>query len=425
MKEIVSFFTFGCKLNQYETEGMAELLQNDFMVTFDSEIADIFVINSCTVTAEAERKLRQLYRRLKAKNPGSKFVIVGCYSELSAGELKDLGFDLILGIKDKLKIKEFLKENTENTCIKDYFQVTKGPYGRTRAYIGIQDGCLNNCSYCRIRLARGNKIISKPPEVVAEELKTLVEHGFQEIVLTGINIGFYGFGEGYSLISLLKQLVKIEGEWRLRLSSLDPRLVSNELITFMTDNPKIAQHVHLSLQSGSDKVLKSMNRNYTTNDVEQIVALFRSRNNRFSFTTDVIVGFPGETDTDFVETLEFVKRIRFLKVHIFRFSPRPGTKAARMSNQISGNIKKERATVLKKVALEASKDYLNEHVGKESTVLIEKNDGIFSYGYDEFYIPHRVTGSIENGFVKVQIGGIEELEAFSDVELSCRSVAVR
>lgn len=424
MKETVSFFTFGCKLNQYETEGMAELLQNDFEIVFNSEIADIFVINSCTVTAEAERKLRQLYRRLKAKNPGSKFVIVGCYSELSAEELKRFGFDLILGVKDKLRIKEFLKGNTENVCVKDYFQVTKGPYGRTRAYIGIQDGCLNNCAYCRIRLARGNRIISKPPEIVAKELKTLVERGFQEIVLTGINIGFYGLEKGYSLIDLLKHLAKTEGEWRLRLSSLDPRLVSNELIEFITNNPKIAQHVHLSLQSGSNKVLKSMNRNYTTKNIERIVAFFRSRNKRFSFTTDVIVGFPGETDADFSETLEFIRHIGFLKVHIFRFSPRPGTEAARMSNQIPGNTKKERADILKTIALEASKDYLKEHVGKLSTVLIEKNDGTFSYGYDEFYIPHRVTGNIESGFVKVQIGDIEELEAFSDVELSCRSVAV-
>ena len=424
MKEVVSFFTFGCKLNQYETEGMAELLQDDFKVAFNSEIADIFVINSCTVTAEAERKLRQLYRRLKIKNPGSKFVIVGCYSELSPEELKELGFDLILGVKDKLRIKEFLKGRSEATSKREYFQVTKGPYERTRAYIGIQDGCLHNCAYCRIRLARGNKIISKPPEVVVKELRELVERGFQEIVLTGINIGFYGFGEDYSLVDLLKRLIEVNGEWRLRLSSLDPRLISRELITFMTGNTKIAQHVHLSLQSGSNRVLKLMNRCYSASKVEQIITLFRSKNKRFSFTTDIIVGFPGETDKDFAETLEFVRRNKFLKVHIFRFSPRPGTKAARMDNQISGNVKKERAVTLKKVSLETSRIYLEEHIGKVSTVLIERNDGKFSYGYDEFYIPHRVVGNIENGFVKAKISDLEELEAFSDVELSCRSVAV-
>ncbi|MBO8166272.1 MAG: tRNA (N(6)-L-threonylcarbamoyladenosine(37)-C(2))-methylthiotransferase MtaB [Kosmotoga sp.] len=426
----VSIFTLGCKLNQYESQGMAEKLSDAFLVAFDDDNADIYIINSCTVTAEAERKLRQLYRRLKRRSPESIFTVVGCYSETSPNELKELGFDLVLGVKQKRNIKEEIlrfsgksepakAEASDNT----YFSVHTSPEGRTRAYIGIEDGCLNRCAYCRIRLARGSKIESKPLELVADEFLGLLKAGFKEIVLTGINIGYYGYDSDSTLVKLLKRLLSEDGSWRIRLSSLDPRLISPELIQLIAENSeKIAQHVHLSLQSGSDRVLKLMRRGYTRSEYKSIVNAFRKINPLFSFTTDVIVGFPGETEEDFKETLEFIRELEFLKIHIFRFSPRPGTEAAHMTHQIPGHIKKERALILKKVAEKSSRDYLKKQLGKESEVLIERCDGEYSFGYDEYFIQHKIPGCLPKDFVRVKTLEISETGAFSSAEFHCRSM---
>ncbi|OAA31852.1 2-methylthioadenine synthetase [Kosmotoga arenicorallina S304] len=427
----VSFFTFGCKLNQYESQGMAEKLHDEYKIAFDDDNADIYIINSCTVTAEAERKLRQLYRRLKKKSPKSNFVIVGCYSEVNPEELKELGFDLVLGVKQKVNIRAELsklldgeaRDKAAEILGQTYFSVSSSPEGRTRAYIGIEDGCLNHCAYCRIRLARGTRIDSKPVELIVNEFTDLLRAGFKEIVLTGINIGFYGFGSSTKLVELLKRLLAFEGNWRIRLSSLDPRLIDQELIQLITENPeKIAQHVHLSLQSGSDRVLKLMKRNYTKNKYRSIVNDFRRNNPRFSFTTDIIVGFPGETREDFLETLDFVRELEFLKIHVFRFSPRPGTEAAKMVDQVPGNIKKERALILKEIAERSSLSYLKKQLGRESLVLIERSDGKYSFGYDEYFIQHKVPGSLPKEFIRVRTSEIFESGAFSSAEFHCKSM---
>ncbi|AKI98129.1 tRNA (N(6)-L-threonylcarbamoyladenosine(37)-C(2))-methylthiotransferase MtaB [Kosmotoga pacifica] len=426
----VSIFTLGCKLNQYESQGMAERLNDQFLVAFNNEEADVYIINSCTVTAEAERKLRQLYRRLKKKSPGSLFVVVGCYSETSPNELKQLGFDLVMGVKQKRNIKEALlnllgSNGSVHYHKAEYFRVSSSPEGRTRAYIGIEDGCLNRCTYCRIRLARGIRIESKPPELVVDEFTRLINAGFKEIVLTGINIGYYGYDRRTSLTELLSTLISIDGEWRIRLSSLDPRLINDELVELITSNPdRVAQHLHLSLQSGSDRVLSLMRRGYTRAKYISVVDAFRRVNPRFAFTTDVIVGFPGETEEDFKDTLEFVREVGFLKVHIFRFSPRPGTEAADMEGQLPGNVKKNRATILKKVAEESSKRYLMKHIGLESKVLIERKESGYSLGYDEYFIHHKISGIFPQDFVTVRTHEILESEAFSSAELHCKSVAI-
>ena len=426
MRRKVSIYTFGCKLNQYESQGMAEELAENYDLSFGSSTADIFIVNSCTVTGEAERKLRQLYRRLKKMNPSSLFVVAGCYSEVSPDELEKLGFDLILGVKDRLRIKEKIGEllsESEVSRSREFFVVSSSPDGRTRAYVGIEDGCLNHCSYCKIRLARGHEIVSKPVGVVLDEVAVLLKRGFKEIVLTGINIEFYGRDTGENLVQLLRELSAINGDFRVRLSSIDPGTVDERLLDIVVNSERFAQHFHLSLQSGSDRILRLMKRGYTVRDYLSITEKIRAMNPRFSFTTDVIVGFPGETTDDFRETVSFVRLVEFLKVHIFRFSPRKGTLAATMDCQIDNTLKKIRAGQLRDVALVGSDQYLKKQLGAVSRVLVERIHGGLSYGYDEYYIPHVIEcSSLQNEFVDVCVREIKRTEAWSDAELCCGSV---
>ncbi len=417
MKRCVSIHTFGCKLNQYESQAMAENL-GKFEVSFSSESADLFIINSCTVTSEAERKLRQLLRRLKAKNPGSLFIVVGCYSELSPNDLKRLGVDVVLGVKEKRRIKSYvehlLMEHSDDHE-QEFLTVTSSHEGRTRAYLAIEDGCINQCSYCRIRLARGSNIVSKPPELVRKEFEGLVRKGFKEIVLTGVNIGYYGFGEGHNLVDLLKELLKLPGDWRIRLGSVDPDTVDRHFLDLMAREKRMTRHIHLSLQSGSDKILKSMKRNYTTRKYLAVVDEARSLDSRFSFTTDIIVGFPGEERRDFEETMSIIEEVGFLKSHVFRYSNRPGTEAAELKHQIRGEVKRERAKLVLEKAHNSRYLYLSRHIGKSNRVLIERVSSNWSSGYDEYYIPHRIAGTHE-GFVYSPVSNLEGCEEVSDVE---------
>ncbi len=429
MKKKVSIFTFGCKLNQYETEVMRENLSHNYNVKIEKEKADLFIINTCTVTAEVERKTRQLYRRLKRENPGALFLAVGCYSELSAEDFELLDFDYVGGIKEKGYINNIVNdvfEGSEPVTVNEEEQlvVKKGLGKRTRAYLAIQDGCINNCTYCRIRLARGNRVKSKERVLVLDELRNLVNNGYREIVLTGINIGYYGHDINDSLLELLRTLSSVPGNWRLRLSSIDPRVVSNELINYIANHDKITQHLHLSLQSGSNSVLRCMRRGYSTELYESIVKKFRLRNRRFSFTTDIIVGFPGETNKEFEETCLFVRKMEFLKVHIFRFSPRPGTEAYTMKNRISGTVKKNRSKQLKDIAEKSSRSYLKSQEGKRSTVLVESTSDGHSIGYDEYYIQHKIDNVDTEGFIKVRIIKTGRSGAFSNAELCCESVEI-
>ncbi|TYB87279.1 MAG: tRNA (N(6)-L-threonylcarbamoyladenosine(37)-C(2))-methylthiotransferase MtaB [Kosmotoga sp.] len=428
MNKRVSIFTYGCKLNQYETEIMRERLSQKYNVSLEGEQADLFIINTCTVTAEAERKTRQLIRRLKRENRKASFVAVGCYSKLSPDDFKYMDFDYVGGIEEKSSIDKIVDAilNNDEPVTKnvEHAVAKKGPADRTRAYLAIQDGCINNCAYCRIRLARGSKIKSKDRDLVLEEFRQFIIDGYREIVLTGVNIGYYGFDRNDSLLGLLKYLSTVQGDWRLRLSSIDPRTMMDELIDYITNHENIAQHIHLSLQSGSNSVLKRMRRNYTVESYESIVNKLRSKNERFSFTTDIIVGFPGETENEFKETCLFVKKMGFLKTHIFRFSPRPGTEAYTMKNEISGTIKKNRARLLREIAKESSENYLEAQVGKESTVLVENTVNNNSIGYDEYYIQHIVNGIHTEGFVRVKIQKTERSGAFSNAELCCESMEI-
>jgi threonylcarbamoyladenosine tRNA methylthiotransferase MtaB len=427
MRKRVSIFTFGCKLNQYETEIMREKLSQKYNVCLEEKKADLFIINNCTVTAEAERKTRQLIRSLKRENREASFIAVGCYSKLSPEDFQTLGFDYVGGIEEKRSmdnIVEAVFNGEEPVLREEYVTVKEGLADRTRAFLAIQDGCINNCAYCRIRLARGNRIKSKDRNLVLDEFRHLIENGYREIVLTGVNIGYYGFDSNDSLLGLLKCLSTVPGDWRLRLSSLDPRTMSDKLIHYIANHEKIAQHIHLSLQSGSNSVLKRMRRNYTTERYNTIVNKLRSRNERFSFTTDIIVGFPGETETEFEETCAFVRKMEFLKVHVFRFSPRPGTEAFSMKNKVSGTVKKNRSRVLREIVEKGSQCYLKAQEGEKSTVLVETTNNGFSMGYDEYYVQHRINGTHTEGFVRVQIQKSERSGAFSNAELCCESMEI-
>ena len=426
MKKTVSIFTFGCKLNQYESQAMAERLQR-YDVRFSQEKSDLFVLNSCTVTSEAERKLRQLFRRLLSLNPDSRIVVVGCYSELAGEELKKLGAHAVLGIQAKGEIEKYVSslledgsEGVEETS-DGFLTVTSSLEGRTRAFLGIEDGCLNNCTYCRIRLARGSRIISKPIDMVKNEFIGLVENGYREIVLTGINIGYYGFETGGDLEQLLRELNTVPGEWRIRLGSLDPDRIDNELLNVILSTKRMARHLHLSLQSGSNRVLRLMKRKYEMKDYLKAVERARSMDSRFSFTTDVIAGFPGEEDFDLETTLQAIATIGFLKVHVFRYSNRPGTEAASMKDQVYSSLKKKRALLVAGAAEESRRKYLSKHIGITNTVLVEKICHGDSVGYDEYYIPHRIAGQYD-GFVDSTAVNLEMHKEGSDAELYCRSV---
>lgn len=427
MKKSVSIFTFGCKLNQYESQAMAERL-GKYEIFFSRDKADIFILNSCTVTSQAERKLRQLFRHLRSLNPEAKIMVVGCYSQLSGEELIRLGANEALGVKEKLDIEKYVakllgeRHNDSNDSRDEFLTVSSSLENRTRAFLAIEDGCLNECAYCRIRLARGNKIISKPLKVIKEEFQKLVENGFKEVVLTGLNIGYYGFETGTSLVELLRELEKLPGDWRLRLGSLDPDRVNRDLLKLLSETDKVARHLHLSLQSGSNRVLEAMKRKYTLEQYLEAIDRARAIDCRFSFTTDVIAGFPSESDSDFYKTVEVIKRVVFLKVHVFRYSNRPGTQAAKMNHHVRANLKKERAVALSEVASESRREYLLRHIGRTNNVLVEKRDGSCSRGYDEYYIPHSVVGEHE-GFVKSTVMSLESHKEGSDAELYCRSMA--
>ncbi len=414
----ISFYTYGCKLNQYESQGMADQLKESYDISFNGEEADIFIFNSCTVTSEAERKLRQHFRSLKKKNKNAFFIATGCYSQLDRREFEDLGFDLILGVEEKTDIRNYIENKELNDKESRFFTISEYKNDHTRAFIGIQDGCLNTCAYCRIRLARGNKIKSKPVKIVKQEIRALVKNGYKEIVLTGINILYYRANIKENLFGLLQEIREIDGDFRVRLSSLDPKLIDFKLVDFILFEKKFVNHFHLSLQSGSDEILKKMNRNYKTEDYLKIVEYCRKKDRKFSFTTDIIVGFPGESERNFMETLSFIQRINFLKIHVFRFSPRMGTAAYLFKDKVNAKLKKERAKLLIKKAEETKKTYLNGNINTISRVLVEENANNYSKGYDQYYIYHYLSGVFKpNTFVLAKINKVYKDGVISDEKL--------
>lgn len=399
----IYFYTLGCKVNQYETQEIAELFERSGYSVTDSVLnADIAVVNSCTVTAESVRKTRQTVRRLKKQNPNCVLVLTGCASQAEKQLINDLPeVDVFLGNRSNINIvdaveKHLKSRETVNMRVEhetgDVFLgygITRFD-GHTRAFLKIQDGCDRFCSYCLIPTARGRSR-SKKLEDIDKELKTLAENGYKEIVFVGINLSDYGKNTPYSLPDALLLAEKYDGIERIRLGSLEPDHITDEMIEKLGKLKKLCPQFHISVQSGCDSVLKKMNRHYTALDYENLALKLRKTFKDATLTTDVMVGFPTETDEDFNTTVKFVKRVGFEKVHIFPYSVREGTVAAGMV-QLPNAVKEERAAALSVVTDELRAEFMKNQIGKTVTVLFETRRDGFNEGYTENYTPVRIFG---------------------------------
>ena len=397
----VAFCSLGCKVNQYETNAMAQkFIEHGYEVVEFDEYADVYIVNTCTVTNVADRKSRQMLRRAKEINKDATLVACGCYAQVAKEELKKIPeIDLIIGNNEKNDIIQIVENHIAQKGAEDlvsdvmykldYVELGTTTYTeKTRAVIKVQDGCDRFCSYCLIPYARGH-IRSRKIENVIEEIKKVVEEGINEVVITGIHIASYGRdfkGENIGLIDLLEEINKIQGLHRIRLGSIEPTIITNEFVERLSKLDKICDHFHLSLQSGCTETLKRMNRRYTTEEFRDVTKRLRSKFPNAALTTDIIVGFPGETDEEFNTTYEFLKEIAFYKMHIFKYSQRKGTKAAVMPNQVDGKIKEERSKKLIELSNENEYNYNKKYVSKQVEVLFEEREGEYLKGHTTNYI---------------------------------------
>lgn len=376
----------GCKVNAYETEAMQQLLEEaGYEIVPFQEKADVYVINTCSVTNIADRKSRQMLHRAKKMNPDAVVVAAGCYVQAAGEELKrDAAIDVIIGNNRKKDLVPLLDEYFAGKHVEEDSLIDIGKTreyealhinkiaDHTRAFIKIQDGCNQFCSYCIIPYTRG-RVRSRKPEEIMEEIKGLVDKGYREVVLTGIHLSSYGLDlDGITLLDLMVKIDKIQGLERLRLGSLEPRIVTEEFTRTLAGLRTICPHFHLSLQSGCDATLKRMNRRYTTEEYEKGCQILRKYFDRPAITTDVIVGFPQETEEEFAQTVEFLKRIHFYEMHVFKYSRRAGTRAADMPGQLTENQKGQRSDVLLKLDQEMSLEYRKSFLGEEKEVLMEE-----------------------------------------------------
>ena len=421
MQRVVKFITLGCKVNQYETNAMAQkFLEKGYKVIEEEkeqneEKPDICIINTCTVTNMSDRKSRQMLRREKENNKNVIVVAVGCYAQVAKNELNKIPeIDLVLGNNDKVDIvkyvEDYINENENNIEIEDVMQSRLfSDFGditfteKTRAVVKIQDGCDRFCSYCIIPYARG-RVRSRKPESIISEITKIAEKDIKEVVITGIHIASYGkdFKEEYKLIDLLEEINKIDGIERIRLGSIEPLLITDEFVERLKKLDKICHHFHLSLQSGCDETLKRMNRRYTTEQFKEIVKRLRNTYSDVNLTTDIIVGFPGETEEEFEKTYKFLDEVKFYKMHIFKYSQRKGTKAAVMTNQIPGDIKELRSRRLIELSNKNEFEINEKYIGKKVEVLFEEEkEGVFK-GHTANYILVYCKDEKENLSNKIQ-----------------------
>ena len=417
----------GCKVNAYETEAMEQQLKERGyeIVPFD-EKADVYIINTCSVTNIADRKSRQMLHRAKKLNPESVVVAAGCYVQVASEELKkDASVDIVIGNNKKAELADILDEYLGNVHEEEEAEVfvtdlshgsdyealhLEQPSDHTRAFIKVQDGCNQFCSYCIIPFARG-RVRSRNSEDVIREVKRLAEHGFREIVLTGIHLSSYGVDTGDDLLHLIREVHNVEGIERIRLGSLEPRIVTDGFAAALAGLPKICPHFHLSLQSGCDATLQRMNRRYDTREYEEGCQILRKYFDHPAITTDVIVGFPGETEEEFAVTKEYLKRIHFYEMHIFQYSKREGTKAAVMEHQVPEPVKKERSNILLALEKKMSEEFREYYVGKQVTALMEEayefEGETYFTGYTKEYVKIAVKSAadLSNQFVKGTIRG--------------------
>ena len=426
----VAFITLGCKVNQYETNAMTQqFIEKGYEVVDHTKEADIYIVNTCTVTNMSDRKSRQMLRRVKELNKKAIVVACGCYAQVAKEELEKIEeINLVLGNNEKKDIVEHIEKyikskNTEKQTIpevqtedvmnqKEFVEFGDITFTeKTRAVIKIQDGCDRFCSYCIIPYARG-RVRSRKPEHILSEIQKIAKEGIKEVVITGIHIASYGkdFKQEYRLIDLLEEMNGIEGIERIRLGSIEPLLITEEFVSRLEKLSKICHQFHLSLQSGCDETLKRMNRRYTTEQFQEITKLLRNAFEDAILTTDIIVGFPGESEEEFEKTYEFLKEIKFYKMHVFKYSPRKGTKAAVMPNQIDGNKKEERSKRLIELSNKNEKAYNQQYIGKEVEVLFEEEkDGVWQGHTKNYILAHYKTEeNMENKMIKLQCQGAEQ-----------------
>lgn len=414
MNNTFNIITLGCKVNQYESEAVEEIFEARGYKKKE-ENADIYVINTCTVTNMSDRKSRQMISRARRDNPEAVIAVMGCYSQVKPEEVSQIeGVDIVLGSRNKEEVVDLCEDVLQNRGVIDKvlsLSETKtiedleisNQEAMTRAYMKIQDGCNMYCSYCLIPYARGN-ISSRDMESIRNEAKRLSKNGYKEIVLTGIHVSSYGkdLKNGTSLIDVIEEVAKTDGIERIRLSSMEPRHITREFLERMRDTKKACDHFHLSLQSGSDDILKAMNRKYDTKIFKEKVDLIREVFPNAGLTTDIIVGFPTETDENHEETKNFVKDIKFAKTHLFKYSKRDGTKAATMKPEVDGNIKKERLKELEEIEQVNKREFLEKQIGKTLSVLFESKSDMDGYksGYSTNYLRVNVKNEIDDNEIR-------------------------
>lgn len=409
----VSFLTLGCKVNQYDSDAMRTIfLQQGYKAVKEEEEADVYVINTCSVTSIGDRKSRQMVRKIRRKHPQAVIAVAGCYAQIAPEIFEAMGdIDVIVGAQNRLKIVEYVeqaqeKEKTIN-AVKDIMSLTEFENlyvdaegeTKTRAFIKVQEGCDNYCTFCIIPFARG-KLKSRKQKDAVEEIRRLVLKGYREIVLTGIHLGNYGrdLHDGTSLATLVEELLRIPNLLRIRMGSIESVELSDDLINLIKDEPRVCRHLHLPIQSGSDAVLRRMNRHYRLPEYKKLISELREKIPGLALTTDLIVGFPGETEENFMETLETLRELRFSAIHVFPYSQRSGTPAAVFPNQVPGDIKKDRVHRVQELEKEISKEYRKTFLQKTVHVLIEEEKNGYFEGLSDEYIRVSITDkNVEKG----------------------------
>ena len=406
--------TLGCKVNIYESEYIINILkENGYqIVDFDSK-ADIYIINTCTVTNTSDKKSEKMIKRARKQNKDAIIIAMGCHAQIKGD---NIDADIIIGNKDKSKIISLIEEYQENkNKIKRIYNLDNVSFedmyissfnSHTRAFVKIQDGCDAFCSYCIIPYARG-PIRSKDPKTVIKEITSLVENGYKEIILTGIHTGKYGKDINYTFEQLLKEIIKIKNLYRIRISSIEINELTDPILNLIKDNQVIAKHLHIPLQSGSDKILKLMDRKYDLKFYKDRIEKIRKMIKDVSITTDLIVGFPNENEKDMEDTLKFLKEIKFTKIHTFPYSKREGTKAVSMENQIDETIKRKRVKTVLELSDQLEQDFYQSKLNETEEVIIEQTKDGKSYGYTSNYIKVEINSPLKpNEVISVKINKV-------------------
>jgi len=444
MNKKVAFYTLGCKLNFSETTTISEqFLKRGFDIVDYNDSADVYVVNTCSVTENAEKECRQIVRRALRNNPDAYVIVTGCYAQLRPEEIAKIkGVSAVLGSNEKFNLFNYIndfeisnrlstlrKEEKKNlSCIyvtpteelnSFYSSFSAEANDRTRAFFKVQDGCDYKCSFCTIPLARGKSRSAKPDEIV-NEFKQLLNSNYKEIILTGVNVGDYGKSFGYNLYSLLNDLLKVDGEYRIRISSIEPNLLNDDLIDLIASTNKICNHLHIPLQSGSNKILRLMQRRYKAEDYLNLIYKAVTKIKELAIGVDVIVGFPGETYDDFLETYNFLKDLPIAYLHVFTYSERPNTKAINLPGKVDIAERKKRNNMLRILSDKKRNEFYRSMIGREQTVLFEaENHNGFMKGFSSNYIRIKIPydEQLINQFINVKITGVDENIATAELSL--------